>query len=107
MTMPVSHVTVRVLLTIRRRPGRKTLVSLGLGAERAGASRPRRTRRCLEGLPVGGLISGNILFPARRHASPNGMSESRRNVQSYRFGSQRLAMRQATVKAGLKTLPTS
>jgi hypothetical protein len=27
--------------------------------------------------------------------------------QSYRFGSQRLAMRQAMVKAGLKTLPTS
>ena len=33
MTMPVSHVTVRVPLTIRRRPGRKTLVSLGFGAE--------------------------------------------------------------------------
>ena len=33
MTMPVSHVTVRVLLTIRRRPGRKTMVSLGFGAE--------------------------------------------------------------------------
>ena len=32
MTMPVSHVTVRVPLTIRRRPGRKTLVSLGFGA---------------------------------------------------------------------------
>jgi hypothetical protein len=29
----VSHVTVRVLLTIRRRPGRKTLVSLGFGAD--------------------------------------------------------------------------
>ena len=27
--------------------------------------------------------------------------------RAYRFGSQRLAMRQATVKAGLKTLPTS
>ena len=33
MTMPVSHVTVRVPLTIRRRPGRKTLVSLGFGAD--------------------------------------------------------------------------
>jgi len=33
MTMPVSHVTVRVPLKIRRRPGRKTLVSLGFGAE--------------------------------------------------------------------------
>ena len=33
MTMPVSHVTVRVPLTIRRRPGCKTLVSLGFGAE--------------------------------------------------------------------------
>jgi hypothetical protein len=33
MTMPVSHFTVRVPLTIRRRPGRKTLVSLGFGAE--------------------------------------------------------------------------
>ena len=33
MTMPVSHLTVRVPLTIRRRPGRKTLVSLGFGAE--------------------------------------------------------------------------
>ena len=33
MTMPVSHVTVRVPLTIRRRPGRKTMVSLGFGAE--------------------------------------------------------------------------
>ncbi|MFO0161847.1 MAG: hypothetical protein ACK54W_19885 [Alphaproteobacteria bacterium] len=32
MTMPVSHVTVRVPLTIRCRPGRKTLVSLGFGA---------------------------------------------------------------------------
>jgi hypothetical protein len=31
--MPVSHVTVRVPLTIRRRPGRKTLVSLGFGAD--------------------------------------------------------------------------
>jgi hypothetical protein len=28
MTMPVSHVTVRVPLTIRRRPGRRTMVSL-------------------------------------------------------------------------------
>jgi hypothetical protein len=33
MTMPVSHVTVRVPLTVRRRPGRKTLVSLGFGAD--------------------------------------------------------------------------
>jgi len=33
MTMPVSHVTVRVPLTIRRRPGRKALVSLGFGAD--------------------------------------------------------------------------
>ncbi len=33
MTMPVSHVTVRVPLTIRRRPGRRTMVSLGFGAE--------------------------------------------------------------------------
>ena len=33
MTMPVSHVTVRVPLTIRRRPGRKTLVSVGFGAD--------------------------------------------------------------------------
>ena len=33
MTMPVSHVTVRVPLTIRRRPGRKTMVSLGFGAD--------------------------------------------------------------------------
>ena len=33
MTMPVSHVTVRVPLIIRRRPGRKTLVSLGFGAD--------------------------------------------------------------------------
>ena len=33
MTMPVSHLTVRVPLTIRRRPGRKTLVSLGFGAD--------------------------------------------------------------------------
>ena len=33
MTMPVSHVTVRVPLTIRRSPGRKTLVSLGFGAD--------------------------------------------------------------------------
>ena len=33
MTMPVSHVTVRVPLTIRRRPGRKTMVSLGAGQE--------------------------------------------------------------------------
>jgi hypothetical protein len=31
--MPVSHVTVRVPLTIRRRSGRKTLVSLRFGAE--------------------------------------------------------------------------
>ncbi|MFN7306178.1 MAG: hypothetical protein ACK5TQ_06315 [Acetobacteraceae bacterium] len=28
MTMPVSHITVRVPLTIRRRPGRRTMVSL-------------------------------------------------------------------------------
>jgi hypothetical protein len=28
MTIPVSHVTVRVPLTIRRRPGRRTMVSL-------------------------------------------------------------------------------
>ncbi len=28
MTMPVSHVTVRVPLTIRRRPGRRTMLSL-------------------------------------------------------------------------------
>lgn len=34
-------------------------------------------------------------------------SRSRCDVQSYRSGSQRLAMRQATVKAGLKTFPTS
>ena len=33
MTMPVSHVTVRVPLIIRRRPGRKTLVSLGFGTD--------------------------------------------------------------------------
>jgi len=33
MTMPVSHVTVRVPLTVRRRSGRKTMVSLGFGAE--------------------------------------------------------------------------
>ncbi|MCA3449653.1 MAG: hypothetical protein INF92_04660 [Rhodobacter sp.] len=33
MTMPVSHITVRVPLTIRRRPGRKTLVSLGFDAD--------------------------------------------------------------------------
>jgi hypothetical protein len=33
MTMPVSHVTARVPLTIRRHPGRKTLVSLGFGVE--------------------------------------------------------------------------
>ncbi len=33
MTMPVSHVTVRVPLTIRRRPGRKTMLSLGFGAD--------------------------------------------------------------------------
>jgi hypothetical protein len=33
MTMPVSHITVRVPLKLRRRPGRKTLVSLGFGAE--------------------------------------------------------------------------
>jgi hypothetical protein len=33
MTMPVSHVTVRVPLTVRRRPGRKTLVSIGFGAD--------------------------------------------------------------------------
>jgi len=33
MTMPVSHITVRVPLTIRRRPGRKTMVSLGFGAD--------------------------------------------------------------------------
>ena len=33
MTMPVSHVTVRVPLTIRRRPGRKTMVSLGFDAD--------------------------------------------------------------------------
>jgi len=33
MTMPISHVTVRVPLTIRRRPGRRTMVSLGFGAE--------------------------------------------------------------------------
>jgi len=33
MTMPVSYVTVRVPLTIRRRPGRKTMVSLGFGAD--------------------------------------------------------------------------
>jgi hypothetical protein len=33
VTMPVSHVTVRVPLTIRRRPGRRTMVSLGFGAE--------------------------------------------------------------------------
>ena len=33
MTMPVSHGTVRVPLTVRRRPGHKTLVSLGFGAE--------------------------------------------------------------------------
>jgi hypothetical protein len=33
MTIPVSHVTVRVPLTIRRRPGRKTMVSLGFGAD--------------------------------------------------------------------------
>ena len=33
MTMPVASITVRVPLTIRRRPGRKTLVCLGFGAE--------------------------------------------------------------------------
>ncbi len=33
MTSPVSHITVRVPLKIRRRPGRKTLVSLGFGAD--------------------------------------------------------------------------
>jgi hypothetical protein len=31
--VPVPHITVRVPLKIRRRPGRKTLVSLGFGAE--------------------------------------------------------------------------
>ena len=33
MTMPVSHVTVRVPLTIRSRPGRRTMVSLEFDAE--------------------------------------------------------------------------
>ena len=33
MTMPVSHVTVRVPLTIRRRPGRRTMVSLPFETE--------------------------------------------------------------------------
>jgi hypothetical protein len=33
MTSPVSHITVRVPLKIRRRPGRKTMVSLGFGAD--------------------------------------------------------------------------
>ena len=33
MTMPVPHVTVRVPLTIRSRPGRRTMVSLGFDAE--------------------------------------------------------------------------
>ena len=33
MTSPVSHITVRVPLKIRRRPGRKTMVSLGAGQD--------------------------------------------------------------------------
>ena len=33
MTSPVSHITVRVQLKIRRRPGRKTMVSLGAGQD--------------------------------------------------------------------------
>ena len=33
MTSPVSHITVRVPLKIRRRPGRKTMVSLGAGED--------------------------------------------------------------------------
>lgn len=43
-------------------------------------------------------------------AKPRGKQEGPRlgcSGQSYRVGSQRLAMRQATVKAGLKTLPMS
>ena len=35
MTIPVSHVTVRVPLTIRSRPGRWTMVSSGFGRVRA------------------------------------------------------------------------
>jgi hypothetical protein len=33
MTSPVSHIIVRVSLKIRRRPGRKTMVSLGAGQD--------------------------------------------------------------------------
>jgi len=33
VTSPVSHITVRVSLKIRRRPGRKTMVSLGAGQD--------------------------------------------------------------------------
>ena len=33
MSMPVSHITVRVPLTIRRRPGRRTMVSLPFDSE--------------------------------------------------------------------------
>ncbi len=33
MTSPVSHITVRVPLKIHRRPGRKTMVSLGAGQD--------------------------------------------------------------------------
>jgi hypothetical protein len=33
VTRPVSHITVRVPLKIRRRPGRKTMVSLGAGQD--------------------------------------------------------------------------
>ncbi len=106
MTMPVSHVTVRVPLTVRRRPGRKTLVWLRFGVE-GGSIATKADPALLEGGRRRGHISANTSCPARRHNPPNGGSGSRRDVQSYRLRSHRLAMRQATVKAGLKTLPTS
>jgi hypothetical protein len=52
MTIPVSYVTIRVPLTIRSRPGRRTMVSLGFGAK-DGRIVTMAHPTLLEGVPVG------------------------------------------------------
>jgi hypothetical protein len=65
MTIPVSYVTVRVPLTIRSRPGRRTMVSLGFGAK-DGRIVTMAHPTLLKGVPVGwahqrkGLLSGAL-----------------------------------------------
>jgi hypothetical protein len=74
VTMPVSHVTVRVPLTVRRRPGRKTLVWLRFGVE-GGSIATKADPALLEG--GGGVgTSAQILLvqragTTRRTAGPD------------------------------------